>query len=173
MNYFNQETSRLILRKLIPSDIDHWIEFFQNNDSLHFLGIDLTKDKYTLAKEWIDVQLVRYEKEQLGHLALVLKSTGEFIGVGGIIPRSLNDTKEYEIAYSIIPRYWGAGYATEAAIKLKEYGFDNNLSNRFISIIHKDNIRSIKVAMKNNMKIIFDTSYMGMDVHVFGIEKEF
>jgi len=119
MDYFNQESERLLFRKLTKEDIPNWIEFFDNNDRLKFLGIDLSKTKEQHATDWIMMQLERYEKQGLGHLAAVIKETQEFIGVGGILPRELEGRKEYEIAYSLIPRFWKRGYGTELAIKMK------------------------------------------------------
>ncbi len=170
MNYFKQESQRLKYRKLTKEDIESWTEFFIQNDHLKFLGIDLNLKPETQATNWIENQLKRYANVGLGHLAIEIKSTNEFIGVGGIIPREIDGQKEYEVAYSIIPRFWKKGYGTEIAIQMKEFGFENIETNRFISIIAKENVNSIRVAEKNQMKIISDTQYLGMEVFIFGIE---
>lgn len=171
MDYFNQEIKRLRFRKLTEKDIPSWIEFFIDNNRLKYLGIDLHKSKETLAEEWIKTQLNRYENQGLGHLAVEHKENGNFIGMGGILPRELNDIKEYEIAYSLKPNYWGYGYATEIARKMIEFGSENIDTNRFISIIDVDNVGSANVAKKNGMKVLFNTEYLGMDVDVFAKEK--
>ena len=169
MNYFNQQTERLKFRKLTREDIPAWTNFFVNNDRLKFLGIDLSKKPETHATEWIEKQLERYETEGLGHLAVELKETNEFIGVGGIIPRDLENQIEFEIAYSLLPKYWKKGYGTELAIQMKEFGFSNIKTERFVSIIDKENADSINVAIKNGMKVLFETQYLGMNVEVYGI----
>ena len=71
MNYFNQESERLIYRALTENDIDSWTEFFENNDKLAFLGIDLSRDSKTIETEWIMKQLERYKTQGLGHLASI------------------------------------------------------------------------------------------------------
>lgn len=168
-NYFTQESSRLIYRKLTTDDISSWLEFFTNNNKLHYLGMDLSKSVDELAKEWISAQLRRYETQGLGHLAVEIKGSHELIGMCGIIPREIEGRVEYEIAYSLKPAYWQKGYGTEMAKQMKQYGLLLQV-NRFISIIHKDNKDSMHVARKNNMKVLFETEYQGMDVLVFGIE---
>jgi len=169
MNYFNQETKRLLLRKLTHDDIPTWTEFFINNDRLKFLGIDVTKEPKTLATEWIQSQLKRYENQGLGFLALIENDTNEFIGLAGIVPREINEKTEYEIAYSIKKEFWGNGYATEVATHLKKFGLENKIATRFVSIIDKENKDSINVAQKNNMTVLFDIeNYLGMNVSVFG-----
>lgn len=172
MKYFNQQSERLKYRKLTRDDIPVWTNFFEDNDSLKFLGIDLSKKPENLATDWIERQLDRYEKEGLGHLAVELKETHEFIGVGGIIPRELENKNEFEIAYSLLPNFWKNGYGTELAKQMKKFGFENIDSERFVSIIDKENTDSINVALKNGMKILFETLYLGMKVEVYGITNE-
>ena len=172
MSYYQQESDRLRYRKLTDDDVSTWLEFFDNNDRLNFLGMDLSKGKETLAKEWILTQLERYDTSGLGHLAIILKSTGELVGLAGIIPRELEGRKEYEIAYSIKPKHWKKGFATEASQALKEYGIKNIKADRFISIIALGNEDSIKVALKNGMKALFKTTFLEMNVEVYGIENQ-
>ena len=171
MDYFNQESERLKYRKLTKEDIPSWIEFFIKNDRLKYLGMDLQKSKETLAEEWILAQLTRYENQGLGHLAVEIRDSGDFIGMGGILPRELNGNNEYEIAYSLKPKYWGNGYATEIAKTMREFGSKNINTNRLISIIDVENFDSAKVACKNGMNVLFKTEYLGMNVDVYGINK--
>lgn len=168
MNYFNQESERLRYRKLTEADIPLWIEFFIDNNLLHFLGLDMTKSHLELATGWITRQFQRYEEEGLGHLAVVEKTTGKLIGMSGIIPRELDGNSFYEIAYSFIPNYWGKGFASEASQQMKKFGFENKISTQFISIIDLENYASQNVARKNNMEIIFNSTYEGMEVFIFG-----
>lgn len=170
MDYFNQQNERLNYRKLTKEDIPTWAEFFVDNDRLHHLGMDLRKSKEELAEFWIDLQLGRYEKVGLGHLAVELKNGGDFIGVGGILPRELNGKHEFEIAYSIKPKYWGNGYATEIAREMRIFGTKNISPNRFISIIDLANLESANVARKNGMQVLFQTEFQGMPVNIFGIK---
>ncbi|MDX1604160.1 MAG: GNAT family N-acetyltransferase [Salinimicrobium sediminis] len=171
MDYFDQQSDRLTYRKLNEKDIDSWVEFFVDNDRLAYLGLDLSKTKETLAEEWIRLQFNRYQEQGLGHLAVELKETGEFIGMGGIIPRELNGKKEYEIAYSLKPRFWGNGFATEIARTFRDHGFKNKIADRFISIIDIANHPSAHVARKNGMLVLFKTEYLGLQVNIFGVDK--
>ena len=173
MDYFNQESERLRFRKLTEEDIPSWVEFFVDNDRLRFLGIkDWSKSKEILANDWIRAQFDRYEKEGLGHLAVEIKETGEFIGMGGILPRELDGKKEYEISYSLKPAFWKKGYGTEMATQMKCFGQKNIDSGRFISIIEIENVDSIHVAKKNGMSALFNTEFLGMNVVVYGVANE-
>ena len=171
MDYFNQSSERLIYRKLTEADIPDWLAFFEDNDRLRFLAIDLDKgkSKQAHAEDWIRAQFDRYETHGIGHLAVTLKDTGVLVGLGGIIPRELLGKDEFEIAYSLIPQYWGMGYATELALTMKAYGKQHVDADRFISIIEVDNVDSARVAVKNGMSILFKTQFMDMNVNVYGV----
>lgn len=170
--YFEQESERLIYRKLTKDDVEDWKEFFEGNDRLHFVGM---QDKGTvdeMSEYWIQKQLDRYKADDYGMLAVSEKSSGKIVGQVGILPRyDVSDFTEYEIGYSLKPNYWGMGYGTEMAIQMKEFGFENNVSNRFISMINKENEASIQVAKKNGMKLLFEIVYYEMEMFVYGLER--
>jgi len=168
MDYFNQESLRLKFRKLTLADIPNWSEFFVNNDGLKYVGINSVENKEKVAERWIEGALKRYENREFGFLAVELKDSGDFIGLGGILIWELNGRKEHEIAFSLIPKYWGNGYATEIAQTIKNYGFKNINTDRLISIIHVENRASVKVAQKNGMHVLFNTEFHGMNVDVYG-----
>ncbi len=184
MDYFNQESERLRFRKLTENDIPNWVNFFENNDRLHFLGMDLSKGKEVLAEEWIRMQFKRYETQGLGHLAAEDKENGEFIGLGGILPRELEGKTEYEIAYSLLPKFWKKGYGTELAQQMKSYGIGGlekkkkKLKNillpqgsfHFHSLYIDNYDPLIHVAKKNGMKVLFRMEYSGMTVDIYGVE---
>jgi len=170
--YSRQESERLIYRRADPQDIPAWSGFFVDNDRLHFFDFDLQKSKEELAEQWIAMQTERYSTNGFGHLAVELKSTGQLIAMGGILPRELDGKSEFEIGYSVNPKFWGNGYATEIAMTMKDFAMRHLDSPRFISIIDLENTDSSKVALKNGMKVFFQTQFMGMPVNVFGIEND-
>lgn len=168
MDYFNQTSERLQYRALTEKDIDSWTEFFENNDRLGFLGMDLSKDHKTLSTEWVMKQLDRYKNDGLGSLAVIEKFSGEFIGMGGILLREIQGRLEHEIAYSLKPKFWNKGYGTEMAKHMKNFGKQHGIAPTFISIIEKNNAASIHVAVKNGMSVLEETEFLGMQVYVYG-----
>lgn len=168
MDYYSQETQRLVLRKLTEADLETWAEFFVDNPNARFIGLDLNEDKLVLAQKWFDRQFDRYENNQFGQLAAIEKTTGEFVGLGGILTRDMDGRTEYEVSYSILPKHWGKGYATELAMHMKRFGLENGISDKFISIIHKENEPSMNVARKNGMVNLRESEFLGMEVFIFG-----
>jgi ribosomal-protein-alanine N-acetyltransferase len=166
------ETDRLITLFLTPGDIPAWAEYFKDPIATQFATTgDKTPEE--LATDWVNFALKRYEENRLGLQALVHKETGEFIGQCGILVQEVNGKSEIEIGYHLFRKYWGQGYATEAARKFRDYGFENNVADSIVSIIHPLNIRSKKVAERNGMKLV-DTKaiFRGKEHELYRITRE-
>jgi len=162
-------TDRLVFRKLTLSDIAPWEKFFESKEILPFLGLEKEADTHELSTKWIKKQLWRYENKQFGHHALMHKKKDELIGQAGLLTQYANDKEEIEIGYHILPKFRKLYFATEAAEKVKEYAFENNLSTSLISIIHQDNIASQKVAKNIGMKKDQKLRNFTRDIQRFGI----
>ncbi|MEN8929050.1 MAG: GNAT family N-acetyltransferase [Flavobacteriales bacterium] len=155
MNYLlaGEETERLHFRLLTGNDYENWLPFFAGENVAKFLLMDPSLSQKELCDKWFEKSNMRYEKNLGGMNALIDKKSGEFIGQCGLLIQTIEEVDYLEVGYSILPKYWGKGFATEAAIKCKEFAFENNFANSLISIIHKENIGSRKVALNNGMTL--------------------
>ncbi len=81
---------------------------------------------------------------------LVLKETGEFIGLAGL---TLSNTKFKlgEIYYKLHPSHWGKGYATELAKHLVQVGFNEFHLQKLEAGVACENEKSIKVLERIGM----------------------
>lgn len=165
---FHQETARLRFRKLLVTDFEVWLPFHQDPRSAQYWE-GLAQEPILACQEQFDRLFDRYAQGLGGMNALIHRSTNEFIGMCGLLVQTVDDVQELEIGYSILPKHWKNGYATEAAIKCKEYAKKNNLRDSLISIIHVDNIPSQKVAQNNGMVLDKTTTYRNNPVHIFRI----
>ena len=167
-----KSTKRLLIRKVVESDIDIWKNFFIDNPSLPYLGLDLTKSPYDNAKDWVEFQFKRYEESRYGHHVLVEKDTGEFVGMCGLLTQMVEEKKEIEIGYSLLKKYWGRGYASEAAKFFRDFGFEHEKLDQLISVIDIRNIPSQKVAVRNGMFIDRQIKYHDLDVYIYQITQD-
>ncbi len=165
-------TNRLITRKLVYEDHVAWARFFGDTETAKFITTLGETDHTKRATAWINKQLTRYANNEGGLQALIHKSTGEFIGQCGILRQEIDGVSELEIGYHVFPQFRGQGYATEAATGFKQYVFENIVADSIISIIHKDNIASQKVALKNGMAKEKESQFYGMPVYVYRITLE-
>lgn len=172
-NYLKeQETDRLLIRPLTLTDNVIWTKFLSDPDCTEFFPKYMRNDSKSRAITWIQKQLERYEENRFGLLGLIEKSTGKFIGQCGLLTQEIDGSPEIEIGYHLLPEFHGKGYASEAAKHFKQYAFDKNITESIISIIHRDNIASQKVAQRNGMTNSKSTTFHDIDVFIFRINKE-
>jgi RimJ/RimL family protein N-acetyltransferase len=67
-----------------------------------------------------------------------------------------------------MPKFWGNGYATEAARAVKSEGFRRGAKS-IISLIHTGNVPSQKVAIRNGMMNEKNVTFKGFDLFVFRV----
>jgi len=163
----NLHTARLFTRPLVYEDNVAWADFFANKEASKYLTTLGEDDHKRRSIAWINRQLNRYQDDQYGLQALVNKQTGEFIGQCGLLLQQLDGVTELEIGYHIFPKFWGLGFATEAAQAFKLYALQNRLGPSVISIIHQGNTTSKRVAEKNGMHREKATQFFGLDVFVY------
>lgn len=168
-----QHTTRLKFRLLHEDDFDSWLPLFKEQKiAAKYLGMDINLDAKTLCKSWFDKCFARYDDNLGGMNVLINKNTNEFIGQCGLLVQTVEDVQRLEVGYSILPKFWNQGYATEAAKKCKNYAFENNYSDSLVSIIHIENKGSEIVALRNGMKWEKKLdSYHEMPVNIFRVDK--
>lgn len=166
----NQTTERLLFRKILPSDFDTWLPFYHDPKSTEFWD-GLPQDPIKACTDQFERIFERYEEGTGGMNALVLKETGQLVGICGLLVQTVDEIEELEIGYSVLPKFWQQGFAIEAAQKCKAFAFENNFTSSLISIIHVDNVPSQKVALKNGMHLDKTTSYKDNPVHIFRVNQ--
>jgi len=83
--------------------------------------------------------------------ATIYKVTGQFIGRCGLLPWTIDQSLEVEVAYLLDKKYWGRGLATEAARAILHHAFEQLQLSRLICLIDRENQASIRVATKIGM----------------------
>ena len=145
------ETERLILRELVQEDYNDLCRLQQDDETMYAYEGAFSDQE---AQAWLDKQLNRYQTYHFGLWAMIRKDTQEWIGQCGITMQAYKDQEVPEIGYLLQRRYWHQGYATEAAIACREYGFNTLQFPALYSIIRDTNQASQRVALRNGMQPI-------------------
>ncbi len=164
----NQASKRLTYRSLLVSDYDKWLTFHQDPNTSRFW-----KPAYSSPEkeciQWFKNQFNRYANDLGGMNAMIEKETSQLVGFCGLLVQKVDGIEELEIGYSLLPEFWGKGYASEGAQKCKKFAFENEFVESLISIISLENIPSQKVATRNGMTLEKRTSYHDNPVYIFRI----
>ena len=167
------ETDRLQLREMGMSDLAALSVMLQDEKVMYAYN-GAFNDEETVA--WMQKQLRRYGEYGFGLWGMFDRVSDEMIGQCGITMQEYKAMLVPEIGYLLAYEHWHKGYATEAAMACREYGFEKLHFDALYSIIRDTNVASQNVALRNGMKPV-DTivkNYRGavMPHLVFCVERE-
>lgn len=144
------ETERLLLRRMTADDAAFMLEALNEPSFIRYVadrGVRTMAD----AANYIATKIApSYEQFGFGFYTVVLKETGEPIGVCGLVKRETMD--DVDIGYSLLDRFTGRGYACEAAQAVMEYGRGTLGLKRIVAFTAPDNHRSMKLMEKLGLR---------------------
>jgi len=163
------ETERLVLREITQDDFDDLFAIWSDAETMRFYPATLDRQGM---QEWLERNQRRYEQYGHGLWAVILKSNGKFVGDCGLTIQEVDGVEELEVGYQFSKKYWGQGFATEAARGCMDYAFNQLGRRRIISMIRPENIPSRRVAERNGLKIEKELFWRGFQHFVYAIERE-
>ena len=145
------ETSRLILSEIKEDDIAdiHEMHCFFEVSKFNTIGIpkSMEETRKVLEKAFSD----QANEERTSYTWVIReKGTGAFVGEIGmnVYPQKYSRA---EIFYNLHPDQWGRGYATEAALGILKFGFEELKLHRIEAGVAVENERSIHLLEKIGM----------------------
>src|SRR5262245_8231758 len=163
------ETKRLRLRELATTDLDFVAAMLDDADVMRYYPKRLDRAG---ALAWIERQLMRYERDGHGLWLVLDRATDEPVGQVGLATQELTGLPKPtypEIGYLLHRPFWHRGFATEAAIGVRDYAFRVRGYDEVISLIRPVNEPSQAVARRLGMSIIGETEFAGLPHLVFGL----
>ena len=140
-----------MLRRFLPSDLTELAALYCDPEiRRYFPDGALTLDETREELEWY--LNGHPDHPELGLWATIHKGTRRFIGRCGLLPWTIEQRDEVEIAYLLNKSFWRQGLGTEVARGLVEYGFVELRLPRLICLMLKENDASRKVALKVGMR---------------------
>jgi RimJ/RimL family protein N-acetyltransferase len=111
-----------------------------------------------------------YARLGFGLYLVELKEAGRPIGICGLIKRDFLD--DVDVGFAFLPRYWGQGYAYEAASAVLTYSREVVGLKRIVAITASDNHRSARLLEKLGLRFERMVGYPGedQDVRLFAVD---
>lgn len=114
-------TERLVLRPFTPEDAPA-VAVLANDPEIAANTLSFSYPyELRMAEEWIAGQPERWEKGELANFAMVVRETNALAGSIGLIISA--EHGRAELGYWVGRPFWGAGYCTEAARAVVDFGF--------------------------------------------------
>ena len=167
------ETERLILREIIPSDIDGMFELDSDPEVHKYLGKKPLTEKEQVANV-INFIRQQYNDNGIGRWAIIDKKTNDFIGWTGlkfVTDLTNNHKNYYDLGYRLIKKYWGQGIATETAIASLNYAFEQLKTKEVYAMADCKNDGSNKILRKVGLNFIEKFYHEGIELNWYKINK--
>lgn len=161
-------TERLWLREIVPADVDDMLAIWANPEAMRWYPKTLERDELLALMER---NQKRYDQYGHGLWGVILPGENTFIGGCGPVWQEVDGVDELEIGYQFNPKYWGQGFATEAARACMNYAFEKLQAQRLISMIRPENLPSRRVAERNGLQIEKEVFWHGYQHYVYAIER--
>jgi len=158
------ETPRLRLRGPGEGDLDAFAAMMADPEVGRFKGFGRGASR---EQSWGGLANILGHWVLRGHGLFMAerRDTGEFVGTVGLIePLGWPGP---EISWTLDRRHWGQGLATEAALAVRGWALGDLGRDRVISLIHPENVASIRVAEKIGGRHREDVSFLGEPVRLY------
>lgn len=157
IGYFN--TARLKVRQLTSGDLDDLMTLYQTPLVVKTLGGSRPRDQIIQSLEG---HIEHWDTYNFGYYIFEDRYTEAFIGRGGLKRCIIDGKNEVEIAYALLPEYWGKGLATEVVHKLVDIGFGRLHLKSIVGFTLPDNEASKRVLEKNGFIFEKEIIYKGL-----------
>lgn len=157
------ESDRLFFRQFTINDGDLLCDLNSDPEVVKYVH-EAPTTKENVQNIIKNIILPQYEK-QLGRWAVYIKANNEFIGWAGL--KYINEKNVIDLGYRFMKRYWGNGYATEAALACIKFGFENLGLQKIVAQAHVKNTASLNVIEKCGMRFIKEDVVEGCPVKIY------
>jgi RimJ/RimL family protein N-acetyltransferase len=164
------ETERLLLRQFRESDLDAYAEMCADAEVMRFISVGGRVMNRQEAWRHMAMVLGHWQLRGYGFWAVEEKATGALVGrVGCWQPEGWLG---FEVGWSLARKFWGRGFATEAARASLRYAFEHLDQARVVSLIHPENLPSMRVAERIGERRDGEGEVVGIKVCIYAITRE-
>jgi RimJ/RimL family protein N-acetyltransferase len=152
------QTARLTLREYRMGDFDAYAANLADPDATTFI------EKVDRRSAWRNFsgQTGAWLLQGAGWWAIEIRDTGELVGNVGAFFRE--GWPEIELGWVTLRRFWGQGFASEAAGEAARYSLDVRRERRVTALIEAGNAASLRVAQRLGMRHEADVELWGKPV---------
>lgn len=164
------ETERLLLRPFSADDAEFILELVNEPSFIQNIGDRGVRTLENARGYIMNGPVASYAKNGFGLFLVALKESNQSIGMCGLIKRDTLD--DVDIGYAFLPKFWGKGYAVEAALAVKAYAKDAIGLKRIVAITDPANEGSIRVLEKIGFRYerMVRLSADDIELKLFGVD---
>jgi len=162
------ETPRLYMRLMELADLDDLLKIF--GDAKVMASFYTVPFNHKQMEQWIERNLAHQDTHGYGLFSVMLKSNETLIGDCGLEHMEIGGELVTELGYDFRSDYWNQGFATEAALAVRDYAFNVLSLPSLISLIRVGNEASKCVSEKIGMQLIDEITNNGICYWKYSID---
>jgi RimJ/RimL family protein N-acetyltransferase len=143
-------TARLTLRRFESDDATFIVRLLNEPSFIENIGdrgVRSIEDAHRYLREG---PIAMYEQYGFGLWHVARNADGAAIGMCGLLKR--DNLPDVDIGYALLPEYWGAGYAIEAALATMQHGAGKFGLKRVVATVLPGNATSIRLLEKLGLR---------------------
>jgi len=164
------ETQRLALREFVGGDLDELARMEADPLVARYVGDGKPMTRAAAAAGLARIRRYSERYPQLGIWYATRRDTGAFVGWYSL--KYAGTSCDVEVGYRMRRDAWGRGFATELAIELVRYGFEEVGLQRIIGVTHPGNVASQRVLVKAGLADSGWGRYYGRRLRLFIATRE-
>lgn len=163
------ETPRTFMREILGNDFDFLRQLLADPEVMRYYPAPYGERD---VREFINRMRTRYREDGCGLWLLLDREGGQPLGRVGLLRQEVNGVDEFEIGYMVHRPFWRRGFATEAALAVRAYAFDERKLARVVSLIRAENVPSLGVARKLGMSVTGTCEQAGLEHQIHAVTAE-
>lgn len=149
-------TARTSIRPFIPDDQAKLALLCSSYEAMRYIPPHFDVESNKQIKERLNNYIKHHEDYGIS-FGIVSNRYGSFLGRAGFY--FVPEVNLYEIGYSLLPEYWGKGYATELVKGLLDYAFNTLNLDAVCARTIIDNYRSANVLEKTGFTYLGERAF--------------
>jgi [ribosomal protein S5]-alanine N-acetyltransferase len=145
------ETDRLLVREVLASDGDDFLQWWQQDDYRRHVPIEPPTADSIAAKVNGWVQSQNQNPRTVYHLVVTDKRSNQMVGDAGLYIRSIG-SRQGEIGWGVMSSHAGQGVATEIGRALLGLAFDSLGLHRVFAQCRVENLASRRIMTKLGLR---------------------
>jgi [ribosomal protein S5]-alanine N-acetyltransferase len=159
-------TDRLIAERLRPEHLPEYVRLFQDTQVMATLSPDGKPLAAEEAARWLQLSLEQWDRHDYGYWVIRTAAENQFVGRAGLKSVQFGGENEVELAYALLPEFWGRGLATEIAETILKLAFESLGLTEVICYTLTTNVASQRVMKKVGFRFEREGVHAGLP-HVY------
>jgi len=160
------QTKRLTIREFSSDEIETYLDHVTHPQVAQYISKKSREERILIFNN----ALLNYAQTKAFGIWGVFNNDNEFIGSCLLRP-FFDENEVLELGYTIAPKHWGQGIATEVVKVITGYGLSNTNINAIVACTDLPNLASQRVLLKTGFEQEANSTAYGIELAFFRLPR--